>query len=66
MIDDYAYTIDGPILARNVTDFVTKLQSEYNEEEVTKTFERIFLPKSNLIVHSIANIIYIFRSLIKV
>lgn len=63
--DDHKYAIDGPIVARNLTDFSSKLQHRYTEDEVTRKFEKIFLPQSDLLVHSIVNIIYIYRSMVR-
>ena len=65
MIDDYAYAIDGPIIARNVTDLYN-LTNNYTDEEIVRQFEKIFLPRSNLSVYQIVNIIYIMRSLLKI
>ena len=63
-VDDYAYVIDGPVLMRNATDF-NQLKNEYTEADVVKQFDDIFLPRSNLTVLEIINLVWIFRSLIK-
>ena len=63
-VDDFAYAIDGPILARSPSDLY-KLLNNYPESEVVRQFENIFLPRSNLSVEEVINIIVIFRTLVK-
>ena len=65
MSDDFKYTIDGPILVKNLVEFTTNLKNEYQESEVAEVFEGVFLDRSNLIVFEVINIIWILRSLIR-
>ena len=65
MINDFKYTIDGPVLIRNITDFTGQLRNEYEESDVVDIFEDIFSTKSGLTVYEVINIVWIMRSLIK-
>ena len=63
MLDDHKYTIDGPVVVRNITDFSAQLQNSYEEDNVVDKFEEIFVPRSNLTVYMVVNCIWILRSI---
>ena len=63
--DDFKYAIEGPKIVRNITDLTTQFKNNYSESDVVDKFEETFLPKSNVSVLSVINIIWIFRSLFK-
>ena len=64
--EDFKYAIDGPKNVRNLTDFSTQFRNNYTESDVVDKFEEIFLPKSNVSVFQVINIIWIFRSLYRI
>ena len=48
---------------RNITDFTRQFKKSYIEDDIVDRFEEIFMPKSNVAVLEIVNVIWILRSL---
>ena len=61
--DDYKHAIAGPYAVRNVLQ-LSQIPMTFDESDVSNIFEESFPHQSDVNVHQIVNLVYVFRTLV--
>lgn len=61
--DDFKHAIAGPFEIRNAME-LSQIRMTFDETDVSDIFEKTFPHQSDVNVHEVVNVVYVFRTLV--
>ena len=62
--NDYKHAIAGPEVVRDAVELYEKVPMTFEESDVADIFEKVFPDQSDVNVHEVVNLVYVFRTIV--